>query len=72
MDGSLEQKLKNLAALDTEELGQLVRAKALKAVALHFMLQGVKEAAAQSATMGSDGGTGWSVRDGRLRRQDHG
>jgi len=43
MDGSLEQRLRDLAALDAEGLGRLVRAKALQAMSLHFMLRGMKE-----------------------------
>lgn len=43
MDGSIEHNRKTLAALDGEGLGRLVRASALKAVAMHFALRGMCE-----------------------------
>ena len=43
MDGSFEQNLKTLTALDSAELGRLVRAKALQAVAMHFACRGMYE-----------------------------
>lgn len=63
MSDSLQEKLTNLAAMDTAALGQLVRAKAIKAVAMHFMLRGVQAQLTQ-------GGGGLAVEEAYRRMKD--
>jgi len=70
MSGSIKEKLENLAALDSAGLGELVRAKTLQAVAMHFMLRGVAERLAQIRNESAGAGTYWRVRDGKLYRAD--
>ncbi len=64
MSGSIQEKLESLAALDTAGLGQLVRAKTLQAVAMHFMLRGVAEQIAR-------GNQRTSVEEAYRQMRDH-
>ena len=54
MDEIKPQKSVNILTLDCESLGKLIRAKALKAAAMHFVTIGVFEQAGRTLSKHND------------------